>query len=819
MHLASVADRKDWLAASSTPSDTIPTGENTLLPDTLDPASALLFLGSGFSSEATNILNTNPPVGSGLAKEFERQLGVQPGELDLKVLANEMNFRTDKSLYQTLYNLFTISKLSPSQIEILSRKWLRIFTTNYDDAIEFAYQKNGVRCQSYNFDDPIPRRIQTGSIIHVHGMIRRATEDNVLNQLVLDQNSYIRQHFERSPWYSELDRALDHCSACFFVGYSLSDYHIAALLMQKPNRRDKIFFVVRSLPSDIPRRQLEQFGEIHAIGLDGFADLCKTLPAPAPITDLRALKGVRYLDPFRDNKAALPPTAGEVLRLVTYGDFNLQRCLTILPSPTYVVPREATALAAVDSLERSKTVIVHSYLGNGKTVFIPILAYYLSTKGFKSFLCTSAGPETSREIEALKALDKLVIFFDSYDLAVSTIPIFEELTPQAKYVVNIRTGVQEVRLHEIQEKFPEPVRRVSLNGIKSDERAVLRRLLDDAGILGSGVGHKINDGSDYREIVTAIYDHEGIRNRIASEIAPLLSDERVMPILVAGLLLAWIGQKFESALLRAITEYDPYVELRRHESVASEIFKINDNDLDVRSPLFAEYILRTHCATNNLIPIIEKLIVTAVQRKRERGFQGILSKLMRVGTLKILTPGKTGLETIELLFQRLQRDIDVNKEPLFWLQYAILNSEMQNLSEAEHFLQTAYKRAASSPGFETFQIDTYALRLLLQIEERDESDNVVRFDSILEKSELVLAMIRDLNRRGHAIQVLDGFEPFVRSKAKVMSKTERNALIFQISRLEKALEELPADARAETGSDAIRRSLSRARAHVVQLPL
>ena len=140
-----------------------------MLPDTLDSASALLFLGSGFSSQATNILNTNPPVGSGLAKEFERQLGVGHGELDLKVLANEMSFRTDKSLYQTLYNLFTISKLSPSQTDILARKWLRIFTTNYDDAIEFAYQQNGIRCHSYNFDAPIPRRIQTGSIVHVHG--------------------------------------------------------------------------------------------------------------------------------------------------------------------------------------------------------------------------------------------------------------------------------------------------------------------------------------------------------------------------------------------------------------------------------------------------------------------------------------------------------------------------------------------------------------------------------------------------------------------------------------------------------------------------
>jgi hypothetical protein len=217
------------------------------LPETLDPAGTVLFLGSGFSSAATNIAKGNPPVGEGLAREFERQLGAAAGELDLKVLADEMQFRPGLSLFQTLYNLFTISQLSPDQEQILSRRWLRIFTTNYDDAIELAYQKNGIGCSSFNFDDPIPRKIPAGSVIHIHGTIRKSNEDNILDQLVLNQNSYIRQHFERSAWYGELDRALDHCSACFFVGYSLSDYHIAALLLQKQNRRGKIFFVTKDM--------------------------------------------------------------------------------------------------------------------------------------------------------------------------------------------------------------------------------------------------------------------------------------------------------------------------------------------------------------------------------------------------------------------------------------------------------------------------------------------------------------------------------------------------------------------------------------------
>jgi hypothetical protein len=787
------------------------------LPSSLDPASTLLFLGSGFPTSAINIANTSPPLGAGLAKEFERQLGVTRGELDLKILADEMKFQKGNGLYQTLYNLFTIARLAPEQTEILSRRWLRIFTTNYDDAIELAYHKNGIRCPSFDHDDPIPKRILPGSIIHIHGSIRKTSEDNVLDQIVLNENSYIRQHFERSPWYGELDRALDHCSACFFVGYSLSDHHITALLMQKPARKNKTFFITRTMPDAIPRRQLEQFGEIHAIGSTGFAELCRTLPAPPPITDLNALRGIRYLDPFRDKRAVLPPTPTEILRLVTYGDFNPQRCLTNLPAANYVVPREAIAIKAVDEIKSAKTVILHSFLGNGKTIFIPIFAYHLSTLGYKSFVCTSGGLEITREIRALQDQEKFVIIFDSYDLAISTISSFEEQLPQAKYVVTVRTGVQEVRLHEIQDKLPGPVKRISLNGIGRDEKVVFKELLDAAGVLRSNLSHQIDEGRDYREIVTTIYNHEGIRARLATEIAPILADERTMPVLVAALLLSWIGQKFDPALLRAITERDPYVELRRHEAVTAEIFKLDDSDLEVRSSLFAEYVLRDHCSSKHLLEVIERLITIAVQRKRERGFQGILSKLMRIGTLKIIISGTSGLEKIAKLFQRLQRDIDINAEPLFWLQYAILENEMQNFDEAERFLETAYKRAEKAINFQTFQIDTYALRLLLRIEERSNERAVTRFDAIIQKSELVLSMLTNGSQRWHAIQVLEGFEPFVRARAIAMSTNEKNALIFQIGRLENALEGLSVEVRAETGSDSIKRSLASARSELLRV--
>ena len=55
----------------------------------------------------------------------------------------------------------------------------------------------------------------------------------------------------------------------------------------------------------------------------------------------------------------------------------------------------------------------------------------------------------------------------------------------------------------------------------------------------------------------------------------------------------------------------------------------------------------------------------------------------------------------------LHRDIGVNNEPLFWLQYSILMMDSDDLIAAERFLGTAYARASKIHGFRTFQMDTH----------------------------------------------------------------------------------------------------------------
>ena len=204
--------------------------ENTLTapdaPILLDVRESILFLGSGFSRSATNILGTNIPTGRDLHRQFAELLNVDPDIYNLNTLADEIVSQRTVDLYQLLYDTFMVREIDRDQDAILKLPWNRIYTTNYDDTVEFAYHRHGKTVNSYNHDEQKPRKLQTGSIIHLHGLIRKTTPDNILEQIVLNEASYVRQHFDRSPWYDDFIRDLRFCNACYFIGYNLSDYHV-----------------------------------------------------------------------------------------------------------------------------------------------------------------------------------------------------------------------------------------------------------------------------------------------------------------------------------------------------------------------------------------------------------------------------------------------------------------------------------------------------------------------------------------------------------------------------------------------------------------
>lgn len=87
---------------------------------------------------------------------------------------------------------------------------------------------------------------------------------------------------------------------------------------------------------------------------------------------------------------------------------------------------------------------------------------------------------------------------------------------------------------------------------------------------------------------------------------------------------------------------------------------------------------------------------------------------------------------------------------------------------------------------------------------------VSRFDDIVEKLDKVRMLLGDDGHRDHALQVMDGLEPLVKSRLKDFSLAELNALVVHVNLVIQRLASLSPEVRARSDSDRILQSLRRA---------
>jgi hypothetical protein len=762
----------------------------------IDTSACILFLGSGFSADGKNILDLGPPVGDGLRQDLIALLK-DPSyqDHDLQTVSEAADADCDIDLYQELYNRFTINSMPAGHRALLTRPWRRIYTTNYDDAVELISPD----ISTFNYDEAKPRRIPEGALIHLHGVIRSTNTENVLQQLVLGERSYVRQHLEKSLWFDEFDRDVRFADATFFLGYSLKDQHITALLMKNPATMAKVFFVTRGQPDRPTTTKFQQYGHIIPKGIPGFATFIETLPKPKQHSAPNQLKSLRYLDPLQDKAAITPPTSPEVRHLLTFGSFNFKRMIAGLPDEAYAVGRGGQIEKATKSIESARTIIVDARLGNGKTIFLNLLAAALSTKGYKCFLCRSDAMSATRDLDALRAMGKVAIFFDSYGLALDLIQEFSAL-PEAIFAVAVRSAVRAVQMHEILGRFPGPISTISINSLQRQEREAFSRLASKTGLLSDSFDQKVAAARDFRELVLTIFDNALVRASIQRDLFPSLGGAQVRKIFLVSYLLKQSGHDADPAFLRDVTGVDPYQALFAVEAAAAEVFDLGDQ-LQVRSAVFSSYLVDTFFDPQEIMTTVETLIVAATSRRAERTFRRMAGALMQVSFLsRILGRLPNYQADMHALFERLRQNVEINAEPLFWLQYAILMME-EDKGTSENFIATAYDRAKARDGFRTYQIDTFALRLALMAESESQADRVNRFDNIVEKLDLVIQMLGEASHRYYAISVLNELEPFVIARGQRLAINQKNRLVYDLSRAIRALEELPLDYRVQSGSD------------------
>lgn len=779
--------------------------------EVLDPANSVLFLGSGFSADATNIANEIVPAGHPLLLKMAKALDEDPEELDLKAAADEFLSRSDLSLYELLYNTFTISKVLEYQRDIVSLPWARIYTTNYDDIVNVV---KGPAFPVFTFDEPRPRRLPQSFAVHLHGSIRKAREESAADELILNNRSYDIIARQFPDWFDEFKQNRRTFQACYFMGFSLGDHHITGLMTAGEESARRTYFVTRPNPKASFVRRTSDYGEIVPIGFAKFAELSKTLPKPELPQHIGALQSFKYLNRGLDAKVIADPTPTEIINLVSFGTFSQNRFFNTRDEVSYVASRRKPVEDVITALQDARTILVHSKIGNGKTIFTSILALEATKLGYTCLQWRRAGRSLAQDIELIAKHNRVLIIFDDYDAAIENIERLAIGAPAAKFVITVRTGQQEVRFHEIAQRFPPAVKRVNLNTFGESDREQLLGILRRAGAQVDDLEQVVMSAREVREIVTQLYNHAEIRGKIHKVVKNL--PQGLNQIIVMAALIKWAGVELEDDYLQDLAGRDVYIELRGAEGIVNDLLDVRDDRIEMRSAILSEFMMQRIFSIKDILDGCYDITTASTRRRKLRAHRRLAGELMKFSTLQRFLKFHPASDTaLNAHYVRLSGDKFVNDEPLFWLQYSIFMKTSGDISKARMFLDSGYDRAKKIDGFKTFQLDTQALSIYLLQEIESQSSVVEGLQVILAAIETVANMIADQSNRHYAIEVLGEIPAFVEARSYALTQPEKVAVVFHLNRASQMLGSLPIEEQVYSGSEIIRKKLQTAVAFLV----
>ena len=79
-----------------------------------------------------------------------------------------------------------------SQQIIAQQKWIRVYTTNYDDVLETAGEKDGRIYTPMLLSDTVERINCVESVVHMNGYIRNLDKNSLENEFKLCTRSYLQ---------------------------------------------------------------------------------------------------------------------------------------------------------------------------------------------------------------------------------------------------------------------------------------------------------------------------------------------------------------------------------------------------------------------------------------------------------------------------------------------------------------------------------------------------------------------------------------------------------------------------------------------------
>lgn len=557
---------------------------------------AVFILGSGFSIGAKNIDDKQLLQGNGLAKKIAEAIPIS-ADFSLEMIAQQyINQYGEYELLQLLKKQFLVKKFDEKYNALAQLNKIHIYSTNYDDLIERIFFSNKKSINSYELSDNCIKASKGRFILHINGKITEDVEN--IDGIRLSASSYDKD-FSKSPWIKYLADDINSSEAVFIIGHSLfSDLDIKRLIA---NYRDKCFIIQHPDLDKNLQEILAGYGRVCENGVFQFLEDVSNASEKIIPKDYKNSKFKSFKKLIREQILVEPSDQeifdffikGSVSRSVFYQDYN-QKFFSL-------INRQALT-KAIFCLENGKDLVVHSDLGNGKTVFLRQLVQKMSNKNFVIYECNNTA-DFPRELRQLSKLNEnIVVVFDVYNSCYEEIECIKNYAgSELQFILMARSAMHDNYEKRIEEDLSEfDIEEINLNHLNKEECVELDAILKRHGLWGEDAA--LNDvkrldilinrcKSSLQAIILYLFESSDIKRKFED----IISFEKRL--------------KYRKLLI--LSFINSVLELKLSDSDLNIIYPEMNINRMYRDSLFEEFMHNDYLSWNVKSPIVAKSMLNS----------------------------------------------------------------------------------------------------------------------------------------------------------------------------------------------------------------
>lgn len=713
------------------------TKTEVMVKNALD-GNAILFLGAGFSVGATNINNTEFPIADGLCKELikEGNIDVEGEEKrdleDLGYISTRYleEGNTVRDLITLLKNNYSCLTVGEEHKVIAAINWKRIYTTNYDDVMEFASRSIGKLREPVTASTHIAEVYnQKNAVIHMNGYVGNVTESNINSTFKLTEQSYVKRTIPDSEWAVALHNDIANAKSVIFIGYSLGyDLELQQIFSEDKTLKDKCIFVTFN-PGKRALSSMKKFGEVYDKGLLEFskdvAEIDKNYDRTKKEYELSCLSEYKKSD-----DVVSKVDSDSIINLLVNGIIDDNMIATNYKN-NYVVERECINEAIEFLSEQGKVVVFHSDLANGKTVVMKQMEERLKQIG-RIYHLDKLELLLADDLAYLASEKGLhFVFCENYNQIVDS-PAWKIVSTynysNIKYIFTARSYINDNFYGRIIKDLKLDERSLAmyeLNYLTQSEIRYFITYLNQYNLWGSQA--TLNDkrkeeflsnkcNSEIRNILLEIYSSPQVIDKVNEILQIICKSEDCKNVLLMAFICHVMAIDISYDYIETVLGFriNPLYFAKYKE--IKEFLLINGNNIKFKSSSIAYHIIVNNNFNNDILEIVCKMVNELTKHTYLSKNVSILKLIISFSNLRMIFNRKDKeINKIYIRFYENARKTQYYSEnQFFWIQYALAVMEVHDYDAAEIYLENASSFSKERYSEESYQVESLRARLLLE---------------------------------------------------------------------------------------------------------